>query len=364
MNFLTSATEIGQQNGFLIGLNKLSNSAQIWNYEAGDLRFGTSDETRMYINQFGRIGMGTTAPSEKLEVSSTNSDVGIRINAGSKRIARLFLSESIGATRQGYSWAFDGDENKLSLWSHGIQGDKNEELLSILANGLVGVGTANPNGNLNIHSNRGNSTVFSITHEDFDDSRFYAGIDEGNPFIDFFNKPLQIKASGQLAISIDHRNGLVGIGKENPERSLDVAGNAEISQNLGVKEDLFVFEDAEMLGTLTLGGGSTIDQILEYTGTTGSGIGNKSKDFPYPEGFNQANTRVLDLQVKFESKTWIGTGGGYVGYSGATAVSRDNSVRKITATLFENHIRIHYPARDDYQNRPFRILLLRMGVKN
>ena len=88
-----------------------------------------------------------------------------------------------------------------------------------------------------------------------------------------------------------------------------------------------------------------------------------SVDFAYPDGYNHMNTRILSLQIQVESGWWLGTGGGYASYNGLTSVSRDNSVRKITATLLESAIRIYYPARETYQNQPFRLLLLRMSAK-
>ena len=359
LNFLTSATEVGQENGLVVGLNKLSNSALFWNYEQGDLRFGTNDETRMYINQFGRVGIGTTAAGEKLEVGSRDDDVGIRINAGENKTARLSLMETAAAKRLGYSWEYDGDDGTLSLRSNGYRNDADDKFMTFYRDGLSDVGIK---GTLNMHSVESDFSLLRLTNENYADSRIIIGLNREDPVIDFFGQPLSIKGNSNLALTID-THGNVGIGKDDPEKDLDVEGNAEVSENLGVKEDLFVFENAEMLGTLTVGAGATFDQIDEYTGTTGSGLGNKSVDFSYPDGYTQSNTRVLSVEIQVESGAWVGTGGGYTGYSGITAVSRDNSVRKINATLYENVIRIWYPARDDYQGQPFRMLLLRLSAK-
>jgi hypothetical protein len=366
MNFLTSATEIGQSNGLVIGLSKLSHAALFWNYEPGEVRFGTDDKLRLYINRFGRVGIGTGGPSEKLEVYSAASDVGVRINAGSRKIARLFLSESIGEDRKGYSWEYDGAQRGLFLKGHFNGDDDGDEMFSLRDNGWIGVGTTEPRSELNIHSNRNESTLLTVTNEDFPQSVLRLGLDRSNPIIEFRDKPLIIRSEYITSIGIDPQNGYVGIGKDDPRVELDVKGDAEISETLTVKEesitqDMHVKDDALVEGSLNVGLGSTFNQILEFTGTTGTGIGNHYKDFAYPEGYTQSNTRVLCLQIKLDTGNWWGIGGGYTGYSGVTAVSRDNSVRKINACLYENVIRIWYPAREAYQGRPFRILLMRMG---
>ena len=337
MGFLTSATEVGQANGLVIGLNKLSHSAQIWNFERGDIRFGTDDETRMLISPLGRVGIGTTAPGEKLEVGSTTGDVGLRINAASNKMALLHLSEATTSGKRGYNWAYNGSGSHLLLYSQGF-GHDSDPLMRIRPTGISEIGT---NGPLNIRAIEGESTLLALSHKD-QTATIQMGILRGIPIIDFRAEPLNIKAEGQVAISVNHNSGFVGIGRENPRLPLDVQGSMEVSEDLTIKED------TEIEGSLTIGSGFTFDQIQEFTGTT-TNTGN-NRDFPYPSGYNRSNTRILSLQIQFSTGNWGTTGAG--------------DLEILHAVLFDNFIRIIYPPKNAYQNRPFRILLMRAGVKS
>ncbi|NND09168.1 MAG: hypothetical protein HKN87_22585 [Saprospiraceae bacterium] len=213
----------------------------------------------MYINQFGRVGIGTTAAGEKLEVGSRDDDVGIRINAGEDKTARLSLMETSAQKRLGYSWEYDGDDGILSLRSNGYRDDADDKFMTFYRDGLSDLGMR---GTLNMHGIEGDYSLIRMTNENNPDSRMILGLSKGNPVIDFQDQPLTINANGRMALTIETR-GNVGIGKATPERNLDVEGDAEVSQNLGVKEDLFVFENAEMKGTLKVGDGATFDEIQE-----------------------------------------------------------------------------------------------------
>lgn len=357
MNFLTSTSGSGQKDGFAIGLNRLSHSAQLWNYEAGDIRFGTNDETRMYINQFGRVGIGTTAPGDKLEVNGGSGNVGIWVKAGEGQNAQLSLMET-HTNNYGFSWEYDGADKKVFLRSHGFRNDSDDELISINGNGLVEFGTES----VRIEGKEGDFSTLSLTHADFGSSALHLGIRNGYPLLDFYASPLLIRAENRLAMAIDDDSGYIGIGTDNPRKELDVRGDVEVSKELTVKQgatiegsftvrqntalegSLAVQEDADVDGSLTIGGGASINQIQEFTGTTTS-MGN-TRDYPYPTGYNRNNTRILCLEIQFDNGNWGNIGSG--------------DLEILHAVLLENHIRIFYPPKSDYQSQPFRLLLLRM----
>jgi len=358
MNFLTSTSGSGQKDGFALGLNRLSHSAMLWNYEAGDIRLGTNNETRLYINQFGRVGIGTTAPGERLEVSGEAGDVGVRIKAGEGQTARLSLMED-HTNNYGFSWQYNGVDKNVFLRSHGFRNDSDDQLISVAGNGAIEFATRS----VRVHGGDGDDAILSVTHADYGTSALHLGLRNGTPLLDFYSNPLQIRAENRLALAIDDDSGYVGIGTNNPNVELDVRGDVEISKELTVKQrttvegalnvkqntalegSLAVKEETKVDGFLTIGGGASINQIQEFTGTTTS-TGN-NRDFPYPSGYNRSNTRILCLQIQFSTGNWGNIGVG--------------DIEILHAVLFENYIRIIYPPKNDYQGRPFRILLLRIG---
>ncbi len=56
-------------DGFISGLGSTSD-AYLWNYENGELIFGTHDSQRMTIDEDGYIGIGTVTPNYPLELSA------------------------------------------------------------------------------------------------------------------------------------------------------------------------------------------------------------------------------------------------------------------------------------------------------
>ena len=190
MSFLTSATEIGLKNGFLVGLNRLSNTALIWNYERGEIRFGTDDKPRMLISTLGRVGIGTTSPSEKLTVNSSTSDVGLRINAGENQSAQLYLSETQSGKQYGFNWEYDGSGN-LFLRSEGYGNDIDELMIT----GPAGISKIGVDRNISFHGQEGDQTALALTHEDYSGG-LQMGIERGSPFIDFNGEQLVIPRRG------------------------------------------------------------------------------------------------------------------------------------------------------------------------
>ncbi len=334
MNFLTSGSGSGQEDGFSVGLYKLSNSAVLWNYERGDIRFGTDDETRMYINQFGRVGIGTTAPGEKLEIASSDQDVGLRVKAAESNKSRLSLMQTTSSRNLGFTWEYDGSEDNFYLMAEGYQGYDGNKIMTIVPQGFIGINTNSPASNLSLNAREATSTLLTVTNDNHPQSRLLMGLHNGVPVLDFQDQPFSIRAEGRDALTVNHESGYVGINVSDPRVALEIDGR------------LLVSEETELLGSLSIGTGVQIEQIVEFRGTT-----ENSGDFStysYPDGYNKNNTRVISAEIQHPGGSWLG-------------IATGSSLDRIRVALLDTAIRIFHPPLNDYQNRPFRLLLMRVA---
>ncbi|WP_291810295.1 tail fiber domain-containing protein, partial [Limnobacter sp.] len=65
----------GASNGFEIKLDSAGSLVDLINRENGDMRFLTNNTERMRIDSSGNVGIGTSSPSQALEVHGTNSRI-------------------------------------------------------------------------------------------------------------------------------------------------------------------------------------------------------------------------------------------------------------------------------------------------
>ncbi len=116
-----------------------------------------------------------------------------------------------------------------------------------------------------------------------------------------------------------------GFGTTSPNATLDVNGTVQI----GVS-------------------GRVFSEIYEITGTTAA---TTDRTFlSYPAGYNMTNTRVLSCEVNFNGSSWVGMGG---------CASPNTDIEKLFYFL-GNNISLYYPANTSFQNRAFRIMVMKV----
>ena len=192
------------------------------------LRFATSNQDyssfseRMRITSTGNVGIGTSSPNDKLEVSggavrSTGLNGFIRINDGvlsASRADGLYLIQEANAP--------------MIMWTN------NTERMRITSGGNVGIGTTNPSNKLHILGTGVNTQT--ITQE--------STISAANAYliqkstaksyitglsIDFSNSYIIYDETASAMRLLVNSNGNVGIGTTNPTAKLDVNGDALIN---------------------------------------------------------------------------------------------------------------------------------------
>ena len=126
-NFLNFITTNGQSSGLLFGNSSNTAHGGVIYQDAGNMMFRTgSNQTRMVIDQSGEVGIGNTAPSQKLEVTGNikidNGQTGSGLSGG-----KLMFDSAYGVTGVnkisllGERYGFGVDDNTLKHISGGIR---------------------------------------------------------------------------------------------------------------------------------------------------------------------------------------------------------------------------------------------------
>ena len=158
-----SASGSGGADGLLI--QAYGNDAYINNYENGDMYFRTNNTNRLQISSAGNVGIGTTAPQNKLHVTKNalsgasyrtnapliienNSDTEVQILSGNSGSGQLRFGDGGGNFRGAISYNHSDDSftiatnasNQVVIHSNGV--------ISASDGIALGVGTANTASNV------------------------------------------------------------------------------------------------------------------------------------------------------------------------------------------------------------------------
>ncbi len=98
-NFLsitTNTTGVSANDGMILGM--VGNSARLGNLETGDLRFGTSNSTRVLIDASGNVGINNSTPLYKLDVGGDINMTGaLRVNGATGQMGQVITSNGASA---------------------------------------------------------------------------------------------------------------------------------------------------------------------------------------------------------------------------------------------------------------------------
>jgi len=124
--------------------------------------------------------------------------------------------------------------------------------------GKVGVGTASPSNQIEIEGSSGD-LIFEIDNNASNSANFQIQNGAGNARVDL------VMNDGTANTTITMKDQKVGIGDTSPSYSLDVDGNAQVTTDLRVGDDLLLTSDSAIL---SLGAGA--DFTITHDGTTGA----------------------------------------------------------------------------------------------
>jgi hypothetical protein len=226
-NFLISSNNGASQIFF--GDTESDNIGRIdYDHSDNSLNFAVNADERMRITSTGNVGIGTTSPSEKLEVSQSSNNQGFRISGydtNSLQNYRVYISSDGSTNLRSTSYiraianSYYYDLNNGGAFI--VRSNATSEILHVNNNGNVGIGITSPNYPLEV---AGASTV-SIAYQRTGVSAKKWGFHSDNS-----NTYWQNLTDGNLAITVANA-GNVGIGTTSPAKTLDVNGDVYINSN-------------------------------------------------------------------------------------------------------------------------------------
>jgi hypothetical protein len=270
----TYAAKFGGTSGgdFAIEIGQSTSSGSPgFNATQGSMKFLMADTEAMRISDAGNVGIGTTIANEKLNVSTgTNTDVGpVSISlGGTTSNTRRCLWTKDTTTRDMSFYAATGGSSSDTVFYR----NNTDESMRIDASGNVGIGTTNPEKELEVHGD-GTTQVRLV------------GGDTGGAILNFgtaaipadarivysnVSKLLQFRTNnGAYALNIDG-TGNVGIGTVSPAASIDVNTTAQAPSPITFNGMLVGQES----GTMAVGSGVGLG--FKMRNSSGGNVGGNS----------------------------------------------------------------------------------------
>lgn len=187
-----------------------------------------------------QVGIGTTTPTEKLEISGGNLKVSGNISASN---ATLTGNVGIGTPTSGIKLEVKGSTNDYTAAGLNVIDVNAKSLLYVRNDGSVGIGTTTPGGKLNIIDSFQNAIGTTLILGSTDASNLRLGYDQEYSWIQSHGgKPLAINSLGNN----------VGIGTTDPKQQLVVnGGKASIGCNDAQQTAALAVNGNVGIGTIT-----------------------------------------------------------------------------------------------------------------
>ena len=274
-----------------------------------NLRNGVQvDDDNFIVNANGLVGIGTSVPTEFLDVRGNAKVVGLvtsnSLYASSAAVGILTANQGVSVTGVVTATSFSGSASGLTdIYAIAVDGwyiDSGNSSISTTFN--VGIGTTNPQGSLQVGSgiilNSNGSAIYSgiITASNFTGSGSNLTSLTATQLtgtIDNARLPSNINVSGIITAQTNFRGNLVGIAST----ALSLSGTPNISvANITANN----YNSSGILTSTTISSGSFVSGIATIStalniaalGTLGIGTNNPNADLHIRDGNNGASIQL------------------------------------------------------------------------
>ena len=310
-----------------------------WKFYIGKRQGGTFT-SQMAFQDNGDIGIGTTAPGAKLEVSNGSSASQIRIRggtAGSSAPELQFYGNS-----SDHNWTIQGNHSSSLLFFKGTFGSLGTELMRLDINGQLGIGVT-PTGKLDVNGNIRTSVGSggTLTLHETDATRANQLISGADAFGSYINASFSTGGSAVLRIQTANTErmrvnstGDVGIGTASPGGKLEVFQTAasptirmftNFSGGNAVDLSPFITGVSNAGYSVTIGG--TIRQVIDSSGNMGIGTTGPSTRI-HASGSTANTPTIIRAQ-----QTTTGNNFDYAAFSASTTGASGGFVAWATGSL-------------------------------
>jgi len=203
--------QISSKVGTLEGMMKvMSSKVYIGSQSSHNLALMTSAAERVTIDTNGRVGIGTTAPSDLLHIKSTSGDARMILDGDSGADAELKFFEA-GVSK--FTVGYDAASTNFVIGTTNVD---TEQRLVIDSSGNVGIGTTSPTATLTVVGNQ----LFDGTGINLKRTGVLSGR-TWNLGVDSNGLSIYDVTSSAYRLTIDS-SGNVGIGTASPSEKLNI----------------------------------------------------------------------------------------------------------------------------------------------